>query len=351
MTVIHPDPVAQRRPAYLADIAAGIERFFEPRRATCPWCGSTRLATRLRTTDLLQHKPGQFTLDRCADCKHVFQNPRLNLQGLEFYYRDFYEGLGEKTLDSLFTKNVKEYRSRATTMRPFTTPESWLDVGTGHGHFPKVAKEIFPDTRFDGLDLSGGIALAKQRGWVHHGYRGNFVQLTQELAGGYDAVSMFHYLEHTREPRHELEAALKVLRPGGHLLIEVPNPECGWGRILGRWWIPWLQPQHLNMIPIANLRAALTDLGFIVVCEQRAQAGQPFNLFWATCLLLHAALRGEDVPWQPQPPTRVRRLARTLGFRAAIPLLVAAWLVDKAIDPIGRSRGLSNAYRVVARKD
>ena len=33
-----------------------------------------------------------FTLEQCGDCGHVFQNPRLTPEGLEFYYRDFYDG-------------------------------------------------------------------------------------------------------------------------------------------------------------------------------------------------------------------------------------------------------------------
>lgn len=72
------EQVAALRPVYRADLAEGLDRFFEPRRDTCPWCGSTRLATRLRTTDLIQHKPGRFVLDRCEGCRHTFQNPRLS---------------------------------------------------------------------------------------------------------------------------------------------------------------------------------------------------------------------------------------------------------------------------------
>src|SRR5689334_19388854 len=57
------DPVASRRPAYLADLAGGVDRFFEPRRTRCPWCDSAAVRGRVRTTDLLQHKPGRFALD------------------------------------------------------------------------------------------------------------------------------------------------------------------------------------------------------------------------------------------------------------------------------------------------
>ncbi|MGW0630590.1 hypothetical protein [Streptomyces sp. NPDC002758] len=68
------------RPTYHSYLTEGTDRFFDPRRSSCPWCGSDAPTTRLRTTDLLQHKLGPFTLDR-ADCGHTFQNPRLHEAG------------------------------------------------------------------------------------------------------------------------------------------------------------------------------------------------------------------------------------------------------------------------------
>lgn len=264
--------VAALRPGYLTDLAAGVERFFEARRNTCPWCDGDRLATRLRTTDLLQHKPGTFVLDRCEDCGHVFQNPKLNDTGLEFYYRDFYDGLGEDMLNHLFSAKEQPYQSRARALKPHTEPRSWLDIGTGHGHFPKAAKNLFPHTRFDGLDLGEGVEAAQARGWIAHSYRGQFTELAADLAERYDVVSMFHYLEHTPHPRRELAAARTVLRPGGHVVIEVPDSESRWSRILGTRWIPWLQLRHLHFVPIGNPRTALSEHGFTSVAEQRDEA-------------------------------------------------------------------------------
>jgi hypothetical protein len=162
---------------------------------------------------------------------------------------------------------------------------------------------------------------------------------------------MFHYLEHTPFPRQQLEAAVKVIRPGGHLIIEVPDPESRWGRVLGRWWVPWLQPQHLNFIPIANLREALTGLGFTVLAEQRAEAHGGYDLLPALLLVLHAAFtRGDDVPWRPKPPSRLARFIRTAGFKAALPLFIASAIADRILaGPLG-ARGYANAYRVVAVK-
>ena len=230
MTESWTDRVAALRPAYQADLARGTDRFFEPRRTTCPWCDSAELRVRLRTTDLIQHKPGRFVLDECTACGHVFQNPRLNPTGLDFYYRDFYDGLGEQQLDGLFKSSTKSYLSRARLAVQHAAPGNWLDVGTGHGHFPHTAATLLPDTVFDGIDQSEGVELAQRRGWITTGYRGHFTELADGLAGRYDAVSMFHYLEHTTDPAAQLAAASRVVRPGGVLLIEVPDPECRYAR-------------------------------------------------------------------------------------------------------------------------
>lgn len=345
--------VAALRPRYAEDLARGTERFFEPRRADCPWCGSARLEGRLRTTDLFQHKPGRFALDRCVDCGHVFQNPRLNPVGLEFYYRDFYDGLGERDIGGLFAGRRKTYVKRAESLRPFAqAPGNWLDVGTGHGHFCEAARAVFPGTLFDGLDLSAGVELAERAGRVARGIRGGFVERVAELADGYDVVSMFHYLEHSTDPRAELRAAHRALRPGGHLLIEVPDPESRFARLLGRWWLPWLQPQHLHFVPVANLRRELSGLGFTVVAEEHAGPHDPVDLLGAVWLLLNAVAPPDDLPWLAPPPGRLRRLLRTAVLLAGAPALLNATVLDRLlVKPLAGRGRLANAYRVLARRD
>ncbi|MER7838006.1 class I SAM-dependent methyltransferase [Streptomyces sp. NPDC096040] len=341
------------RSAYQRDLADGVDRFFEPRRTTCPWCHSDRLTTRLRTTDLLQHKPGRFVLDRCQECGHTFQNPRLNGTGLEFYYRDFYDGLGERKMSGTFGGRTKMYQGRAESMLPHdATPKNWLDVGTGHGHFCEAAREVLPGTAFDGLDFTDGVELAAREGRVERAYRGAFPELAPDLTAGYDVVSMFHYLEHSTDPDSELRAAHQAVRPGGHLLIEVPDPESRYARLLGRWWLPWLQPQHLHFIPVANLRARLTDLGFTVVAEQHAEAHDPVDLLAAVWLALDHTAPPEDAPWLPRPPGALRKTARAALLLAGIPALIAGTLADRfAVRPLSHRLRVSNAYRVVAHRN
>lgn len=346
------DPIAARRPSYLVDLSEGVDRFFESRTPSCPWCGSNALEVRLHTTDLLLHKPGKFELDECRGCGHVFQNPRLNPAGLEFYYRDCYDGLGEKNMNGMFEGNRAGYRSRVELVRRLGEPGEWLDVGMGHGHFCREAGTLLPGTKFDGLDLSDGVELAQRQGWIRTGYRGMFPDLAGDLAGRYDVISMYHYLEHTTTPKRELAAARTALRPGGLLAIELPDPECRWAKLLGRWWMPWLQPQHLNMIPIGNLREELASHGFTVIAEQRAEPHSAIDLTAAAVMAVNAlTIGGEDLAWRATSPGRLRRILRKVTFAACVPLFLLAIVLDRISAPIGSNRGWSNAYRVVARRE
>jgi SAM-dependent methyltransferase len=341
--------VAARRPIYAELLAAPLDRFFEPRRTTCPLCESADLSLAIRTTDLFQQKPGEFRLDRCGACGHVFQNPRLSVEGLSFYYRDFYDGLGEERLELLFGIAPDAYLSRARTLRGHALPERWLDVGAGHGHFCCVAREEWPSVVFDGLDQSESLDEAVRRGWMDHGHRGFFPDVAPSLAGRYDVVSMSHYLEHTRDPRAELAAAALALRAGGHLLIEVPDPESKLGRVFGRLWMPWLQPQHQHLVPLGSLRRLLDEAGFTEVLCLRGEVHIAAEALFATTSLIDLIARPLDLPWHP-PPSLAARAWRFGVWAVALPLVVVARLVDVATRRLFARPGWSNAYRVLAKK-
>ncbi|GAB3678027.1 hypothetical protein GCM10027589_48290 [Actinocorallia lasiicapitis] len=347
------DPAAEKaRQSYAADLERGTSRFFEERATACPWCGSPALTPLLTSRDYQQRKPGVFTLDRCESCDHVFQNPRLNLDGLDFYYRDYYDGLGEPEVERGFRLSADHYRQRAEMLRGHTTPKSWLDVGGGHGHFCNAARDTWPDTVFDVLDMNGtSIAEAERQGWVDTAHHGLFPELAGHLVGRYDVVSMHHYLEHTLDPGVELDAAAAVLPEGGHLLIEVPDPESPVARWVGRWWHNWFQPQHLHFVPLDNLTAALERRGFEVLDVHRAEAHQQLDLLMVVLLMLNRLLPSPHRPWLNVRHPRLAWAARITGYLAAAPVIAAATVADHAIYPIQRRTGaVGNTYRVLARK-
>ncbi|ORT55770.1 class I SAM-dependent methyltransferase [Streptomyces sp. CB03238] len=346
-----PPELEALRPYYATELKAGTDRFFEPRRPDCPWCGSDRLSVRTSVPDLFQGKPGRFTLEQCGDCGHVFQNPRLTLDGLDFYYRDFYDGLGDGGAETVFGRMSRSYHDRAAMLKPFGTPAAWLDVGTGHGHFCDRARDVWPDTRFDGLDMAGAVREAEARGWVTAAHHGQFPELAPGLVGRYDTLSMYHYLEHTRDPLAELDAAAEVLPPGGHLLIELPDPTSRLARLLGPHWLPWFQPQHQHLIPAANLRRALADRGFTVLAEEHGRAHQSCDFFGAVLLTANRLAPNPYRPWGPGDATPARRAARALVQTAALPCYAVAAALDTARTAVARATDGGNAYRLIARRN
>src|SRR5690606_33506172 len=123
------------------------------------------LSTLVVSPDMVLHKPGTFRLDACGACGHVFQNPRLNVDGLNFYYRDFYDGLGGEFIQFVLGANPKRLTAAAKVVEGHAEPERWLDVGGGYGYFCRIARTVWPNTRFELLDLSGGVDEARRRGW------------------------------------------------------------------------------------------------------------------------------------------------------------------------------------------
>ncbi|MFB4318049.1 class I SAM-dependent methyltransferase [Actinomadura sp. 21ATH] len=335
----------QARRRYREDLLEGVERFFEPPRYDCPWCGARSLDTHLIGGDVVQAKPGRFKLDRCGECGHIFQNPRLNEAGLEFYYRDTYDGLGATFCESVFALQGAAYRSRAEMAAAHLSPRTWLDVGTGHGHFCRVARTVLPGTAFDGLDQGEGVREGHRRGWLRRAHRGSFTDLVDEPAGRYDVISMFHYLEHTPDPFGELDAAVKILGPGGHLLIELPDPGSRTARLLGRRWVGWFQPQHLHMISMGNLEEALAARGLRIVDRRRPAARRDHDLVISVLTTLTSLAPSPAWPWARPGASRARRVA---GLAAAVPLLAAAAVLDLALAAVP---GTGNAYLVLARKD
>jgi SAM-dependent methyltransferase len=344
------DDMELRRAEYEALIADGPDAFLEEPRPDCPFCGSDDLHERISSRDVMQHKPGIFRLDECRACGHIFQNPRLTVEGLDYYYRDFYDGVGEQQTEVVFSNSAQSYAGRAEMLQGVAEPRRWLDVGAGHGHFCLIAQSTWPKTTFDGLDMSDVMDEAERRGWISRGYIGMLPDLADELAGQYDVVSMHHYLEHTRDPAAEVDAAATVLEPGGLLLIELPDPSSWMSRVVGRWWGPWFQPQHQNFFSVDNLRKLLGDHGFTTVAVQRAEPHQPCDLAMALFLVVNRLAPPTNVPWRP-PSTTWDRLKRGLVLLAAAPFLFGTFAFDQLAGPLLSRIGASNSYRLLARKD
>lgn len=343
------DKIDALRPKYREALSQGTTRFFHPKAQTCPMCEGSALIDMLTLPDLYQGKPGLFTLSRCTGCDHRFQNPQLNVEGLNFYYRDFYDGMGEDTMDLIFGATGVLYGDRIDLVKSATNPERWLDVGCGHGHLFSHVRNALPDTRLEGLDIGDGVEAGLARGWMDEVHRGFFPQEASGLADRYDVVSMCHYLEHTIDPRAEIQAAHLVLKSGGLLLIEVPDPDGPFAKLLGKWWMPWFQPQHLHFVRTKQLEILFQEAGFESLKWQKgvANTGNDFALsFYGMVSRFAPELY---VPWRPKPGI-IRRISHVLIWIPGALFVAFGVVLDKICAPFARRLAHSGQYRVIARK-
>ncbi|HYP13075.1 MAG TPA: class I SAM-dependent methyltransferase, partial [Bryobacteraceae bacterium] len=121
-------------------------------------------------------------------------------------------------------------------------PGPVLDVGCGGGLLPRLLRQL--GFRAIGLDLSQkAAALAWQSNEVP--------VVCADLSnvpfpqGGFAAVTMFHVLEHLYDPAAYLQAAHKLLRPGGTLIVQVPNAASWQFLLFGDRWNGLDVPRHL----------------------------------------------------------------------------------------------------------
>lgn len=347
-----PDLEARRRRSdYQDEVAAGTDKLFEERRTSCPWCASTALRPRAGARDVTLRKPGRFRYDQCGGCGHIFLNPCLSPAGLDFYYRDFYDGLNANHAEGMFAASDVGYRNRAKALPVDARATRWLDVGGGHGHFCLVARGLLPNVRFDAVDQGDGIAEAERRGWVGHAYREMFPELGDEIAGRYDVISMFHYLEHTLDPGRELDAAAAALPATGHLLIEVPHAHGPSFALFRGFWVGLCPPQHLHLISPDELVKALAARGLTTVKVEFGQAHMFGDATGAVFYLTQRLQPDPTLPWLPYEATAWRRARRMGALAATMPLFPLAALADAMMLPYLLTGRRANVFRVVARKE
>ena len=79
------------------------------------------------------------------------------------------------------------------------------------------------------------------------------------------AVTMFHVLEHLYDPSAYLDAAHRLLKPGGRLIVQVPNAASWQFLLLGENWTGLDVPRHLIDFRARDLETLLDHCGFEVV--------------------------------------------------------------------------------------
>jgi SAM-dependent methyltransferase len=290
--------------------------------AACPACGSRALAT----FDL----GGGNRLRRCERCATVSAPDYADPE--EVYVDGYMFGeAGPFGLDvrapefQRYLMRVAHRRlaiiERATRLRA----GSLLDLGSGTGEVLLAARER--GWRGQGVEPERTAAeMARDRGL-------EVVVATLEQSGlpehSFDVVSAFHVLEHQPDSRAFLESMARWARPGGFVVIEVPNWRSAQRRRLGERWTGLRPHEHLVHFTPSTLGAAFRAAGIEPLrTRSPAYVGPPQSL--------------DEALWDlVRPAGRLRRLLVPLSRPSGSALVPgrAAWaalrLVEAAYDVAG----------------
>mgnify|MGYP000651632646 CR=1 FL=1 len=158
----------------------------------------------------------------------------------------------------------KFYRLCTRMLIPRLPPEAAVvDLGCGEGHLLAAFAASNPQLRFSGLDLSAKLCeLARQRVPGATVIVGDLENLPfpPEM---FDAASMTEVLEHLLNPQLALKQVFNILKPGGWLLLTLPNRD--WFRY-ARYQATHhrYQPVDDHWYSVAEARQMLTADGFTV---------------------------------------------------------------------------------------
>ena len=148
-------------------------------------------------------------------------------------------------------------------VRRYTAGGPYLDFGCGTGHLVRRLSALGPAAGFEDLGVLGGHRPHQRAGHDHHHGSGELG------AGAFGALTAIHVLEHLDDATAEETLATwrRVLRPGGHALVVMPDPAGRGRRLAGDGWMGFEDPTHINLKPHAQWREFLTARGFTVQRE------------------------------------------------------------------------------------
>jgi SAM-dependent methyltransferase len=182
---------------------------------------------------------------------------RANRQQTDRFYRAFEERF--RGPRSLVKTRLKAYLPFVLPLVDLHEPASAIDLGCGRGEWLELLLEHGINAR--GVDLDRGMLQACLELGLHAD-EGEAISHLQALSDeSCSIVSGFHIAEHL--PFDSLKTlvaeALRVLKPGGLLILETPNPE---NIIVGTTDF-YMDPTHLRPIPPRLLAFLPEHQGFL----------------------------------------------------------------------------------------
>lgn len=176
-----------------------------------------------------------------------------------------------------------------------------IEIGCGVGITLALIHQHRPDVRIDAADIDATCLQL-----THERVPGaNMITIIEdhsfkELGENYDLIVASHVVEHLKNPYESIKQFMEMIKPGGHLIVAVPNPvrpNIFFGNILKKDYVnrghvyAWDRSHWINFLErILKLNVVEYPVDFIPVFPFSKFTGKP----WARNLQMAFA---KVVPW------------------------------------------------------
>ncbi len=226
----------------------------------CWVCGEDAEFGRLEARDA-DRGVDAYSLILCSVCRSGTLERPPSAEVLGRHYDASYYGGG----DSKFAAPLQAIVNLSTRMRAQSIWNSLdcteaplvLDIGCGRGALLAALAGL--GARGIGLER---VATGSFSG--HAGLQLRVGELSEQRfpAASFDAVVLWHVLEHLGNPQETLAEIGRIIKPGGLLLIAVPNNASWQARYFGSRWFHLDLPRHLHFFGHAGLQQQLRQQGY-----------------------------------------------------------------------------------------
>jgi 2-polyprenyl-3-methyl-5-hydroxy-6-metoxy-1,4-benzoquinol methylase len=237
----------------------------------------------------------KFQLLYNAEYDILKTTPQPSLDKLGSYYEsddyishtDSQRSLFEKIYQVVKTKNISD--KVKTVTRANSGTGRLLDIGCGTGDFLSVAKSVgWQTVGFEPNDKARNLALSKGVELV--------AETTDLPDASFDVITMWHVLEHVPDVEAQIKELRRLVKPGGTIVIAVPNFKSVDAKYYGKFWAAYDVPRHLwhfsktaikklfeeQALFLEEVKPMTFDSYYVSLLSEKYKTGKmnPIKAFW-----------------------------------------------------------------------
>ncbi len=223
-----------------------------------------------------------FDLFKCNTCKLLFMHPIPESIGVydDSYFSGAEKGYGYVDYDADKEPMVPTFNKYLDILGDFGVKGGeLLDVGAATGFFMNIARQR--GFKVTGVEFSN-FAAEKGRSSGLNVITGDL--LAQNFKDkSFDVVTLFDVIEHVPNPKEVIREVRRILKNGGLVVVNTPDAESLWAKLLGKNWQLIMPPEHINYFSPKNFSTYLSKNGFKILLSSKI--GKKFTLQYVLKML------------------------------------------------------------------